>query len=61
MILVLGVMLVTSLLLVAAFTAADGEIHLTSTDRSQKKAYYAAEAGIEDYEYHLTQDGNYLS
>jgi Tfp pilus assembly protein PilX len=61
MILVLGVMLVTSLLLVAAFTAADGEIHLTSTDRAQKKAYYAAEAGIEDYEYHLTQDGNYLS
>jgi Tfp pilus assembly protein PilX len=61
LILVLGVMLVTSLLLVAAFTAANGEIHLTSTDRAQKKAYYAAEAGIEDYEYHLTQDGNYLS
>ena len=51
----------TSLLLVAAFTAANGEIHLTSTDRAQKKAYYAAQAGIEDYEYHLTQDGNYLS
>jgi Tfp pilus assembly protein PilX len=61
LILTLGVMLVTSLLLVAAFTAANGEVHLTSTDRAQKKAYYAAEAGIEDYEYHLTQDGNYLS
>jgi len=61
LILALGVMLVSSLLLVAAFTAANGEIHLTSTDRAQKKAYYAAEAGIEDYEYHLTQDGNYLS
>jgi Tfp pilus assembly protein PilX len=61
LILALTVMLVTSLLLVAAFTAANGEIHLTSTDRAQKKAYYAAEAGIEDYEYHLTQDGNYLS
>ncbi|HZL48166.1 MAG TPA: hypothetical protein VFC30_04030 [Solirubrobacteraceae bacterium] len=59
--LTLGVMLVTSLLLVSAFTAADGEVHLTNTDRAQKKAYYAAEAGIEDYEYHLTQDGNYLS
>jgi Tfp pilus assembly protein PilX len=61
LILTLGVMLVTSLLLVAAFTAASGEIHLTSTDRASKKAYYAAEAGIEDYEYHLTQDGNYLT
>jgi Tfp pilus assembly protein PilX len=60
MIIVVGVMLITSLLLVAAFTAADGEIHLTKTDRAEKKAYYAAEAGIEDYEYHLNQDGNYL-
>jgi Tfp pilus assembly protein PilE len=61
LVLVLGVLLITSLLLVAAFTAANGEVHLTNTDRAQKKAYYAAEAGIEDYEYHLTQDGNYLS
>jgi Tfp pilus assembly protein PilX len=60
MIVLLGVMTVTSLLVIAAFTSANGEIHLTSTDTEQKKAYYAAEAGIEDYEYHLTQDGNYL-
>jgi hypothetical protein len=60
MILVVSIMLITSLLLVAAFTAANGEIHLTKTDRAEKKAYYAAEAGIEDYEYHLNQDGNYL-
>jgi Tfp pilus assembly protein PilX len=60
MIIVISVMFITSLLLVAAFTAAGGEIHLTKTDRAQKKAYYAAEAGIEDYEYHLTQDGDYL-
>lgn len=61
MIVALGVMLVTSTLLVAVFTETRGETHLTSTDTSQKKAYYAAEAGVEDYEYHLTQDGNYLS
>jgi hypothetical protein len=61
MIIALGVMLVTSALLVAVFTAANGEIHLTSTDTAAKKAYYAAQAGINDYEYHLTQDGNYLS
>lgn len=61
MIIVIGVMFVTSLLLVAAFTSTRSDIHLTSADASQKKAYYAAQAGIEDYEYHLTQDGNYLS
>jgi Tfp pilus assembly protein PilX len=61
MIILLGVMLVTSLLVVVAFTSANGEVHLTNTDRAQKKAYYAAEAGLEDYEYHLTQDGNYLT
>jgi len=60
MIILLGVMLVTSLLVIAAFTSANGEIHLTATDTGQKKAYYAAEAGLQDYEYHLTQDGNYL-
>ncbi len=61
MILVVGVMLVSSLLLVGAFTAALGEIHLTGTDTAQKKAYYAAQAGISNYEQHLTEDGNYLS
>jgi Tfp pilus assembly protein PilX len=61
MMVTLAVMLVTSLLLIAAFTAANGEIHLTGADVAAKKAYYAAEAGIADYEYHLTQDGNYLS
>ena len=60
MIILLGVMLVTSLLVVAAFTSANGEIHLTASDTAQKKAYYAAEAGLQNYEYHLTQDGNYL-
>jgi len=61
LILTLVVLLISSLLLVAAFTSAQGEIHLTNTDRQEKKAYYAAEAGLEDYEYHLTQDGNYLT
>ena len=61
MIIALGVMLVTSLLLIAVFASARGETHLTSVDTAQKKAYYAAVAGVEDYEYHLTQDGNYLT
>src|SRR3984957_9025617 len=61
MIIAIGVMFVTSLLLAAAYTAANGEIHLSSTDTAQKKAYYAALAGIENYENHLTEDGNYLT
>ncbi len=61
MMVAIGVMFVTSLLLVATFTAANGEIHLSATDTSQKKAYYAALAGIENYENHLTEDGNYLT
>ena len=61
MMIVIGVMFVTSLLLVATFTAANGEIHLGATDTASKKAYYAALAGIENYENHLTEDGNYLT
>jgi Tfp pilus assembly protein PilX len=61
MVIAIGVMVITSLLLVALFTLASAEIRLTNTDTAQKKAYYAAQAGIQDYEYHLTQDGNYLS
>jgi hypothetical protein len=61
MIIAIGVMFVTSLLLVATFTAANGEIHLSATDTASKKAYYAALAGIENYENHLTEDGNYLT
>jgi len=38
----LGVLLVSGLLLAAAFTAANGDIHLTHNDTSAKKAYYAA-------------------
>jgi Tfp pilus assembly protein PilX len=57
----LGVMLVSSLLLTSTFLAVNGDIHLTQGDTAAKKAYYAALAGIEDYEYHLTQDGNYLN
>ncbi|MGA2163172.1 MAG: hypothetical protein ABSH36_01730 [Solirubrobacteraceae bacterium] len=61
MIVALAVMLISSGLVVAAFTAARGDIGAVSVNSEQKKAYYAAEAGIQDYEYHLTQDGNYLS
>jgi Tfp pilus assembly protein PilX len=59
MLIALGVMLVASLLLVAAFEAANGDIHLSHKDTVQKQAYYAALAGIQEYEYHLQANPNY--
>ncbi len=61
LIIALGITFVTALLLVAVFTATRGETHLVSVDAAEKKAYYAAEAGIASYENNLTQDGNYLT
>lgn len=59
MIITLGVMLVTSLLLVAAFTASNGDISLSHESTIQKQAYYAALAGVQEYEYELENNPNY--
>jgi Tfp pilus assembly protein PilX len=59
MIIAIGVMLVTSLLLVAAFTVAEGEIQLSRNDTTQKQAYYAALSGIQQYEYHLQAEPDF--
>lgn len=59
MIVTLAVLVTASLLMAAAFAAANGDIHLTQTDTNAKKAYYAAQAGISQYVYHLNQDINY--
>jgi hypothetical protein len=59
MIVTLVVLVIASLLMAAAFAAANGDIHLTRTDTSTKKAYYAAQAGVSDYLYHLNTDLNY--
>ena len=57
MIIMLGVLPVTSSLLVAAFTAGIGEVRLTNTDvQRPSSAYYAAQAGISEYASHLAQD-----
>jgi len=55
----LGVMFVTSLLLVAAFTVTNSDVHLSHVDATQKQAYYAALAGIQEYEYKLQANPNY--
>jgi type II secretory pathway pseudopilin PulG len=59
MLVTLVVLFIASLLMAGAWAAANGDIHLTQTDSNAKKAYYAAQAGISAYIYHLNQDINY--
>ncbi len=59
MIIVLGVLAATMALGVAAFAASNGDIPLARNDQDQKRAYAAAEAGVQDYFFHLTQDNAY--
>ena len=59
MIVALGVMFITSALLVAAFTVANGDSHLSHEDQNQKQAYYAALAGVQAYEQKLQANPNY--
>jgi hypothetical protein len=61
MVAAMGVMLVVLALSAAAFAAADGDIRLSGRSGEQKQAYAAAEAGVADYLYHLTQNPNYWS
>jgi hypothetical protein len=55
---VAGMFLVT-LLVLAAVTAVEGDIHLTRNDLDHKQAYEAAKAGIDDYSFHLNEDTSY--
>lgn len=59
MVVAIGVMFVSSLLVVAAFTAAEGDINLSHRDSTHKQAYYAALAGIQEYEYQLEANPDY--
>jgi Tfp pilus assembly protein PilE len=59
MIVVLGVLVVAGLLAVAAFTAANSDINLSRRDATEKQAYYAALAGVQEYEYQMQANPNY--
>lgn len=59
MILALSVMLVTSLLLVAGYAATNGDIQTSRRDTLQKQAYYAALAGIQQFEYQMQGNPDY--
>ena len=55
---VLGLSLSSPSSLVAV-TAVNGDIHLTRNDLDHKQAYEAAQAGIDDYAFHLHDDTGY--
>jgi len=59
LIVVLSVMLVTSLLVAAAFTATRGDLPLTQESTHHSQAYYAAQAGVQEYDYKLQNNPDY--
>ena len=59
MIIALGVLFVTGLVLVAAFTVANGDVDNSRHSTLEKQAYYAALAGIQQYEAQLQSEPNY--
>jgi hypothetical protein len=56
----MGVLMVGGLMVAAGYAAVDPDIGLTKQDQDYKQAYAAAEAGLNDYLYHLGQDNNYF-
>lgn len=59
MIAAIVVLFVGSLLLTATYLSANGDIKLTRTSLNSKKAYYAAMAGIANFQYHLNNNSRY--
>ncbi len=59
MITVMGAMMVVMLLSAVAIAAANGDLEGGARDQETKQALAAAEAGVNDYAYHLNQDNNY--
>jgi Tfp pilus assembly protein PilX len=56
---VMGVLLIASLLSVATFAAVNGDARESGKDVGRKQALAAAEAGVNDYLFHLNQDNAY--
>ncbi len=59
MLFVLLALFVGTLLVAAAFTAANGDVKLSSKSTVHTKAYYAAQAGVQRYLYELEKNPNY--
>ncbi|MEY2514504.1 MAG: hypothetical protein QOJ89_1862, partial [bacterium] len=59
MVTVMSVMFCVTLLSIAALSAAQNDIRPGAHDTARKVAYAAAEAGVQNYLYHLSQDLDY--
>jgi hypothetical protein len=59
MVVALGVLAVTSLLVAAIFIAIQGQTQLGQDNLSSKRAYSAAEAGVNAFLYNMNQNPNY--
>lgn len=59
MIAMMGLMLVVSIAISAALLAPGNDVRLVGNDLNQKQAYDAAQAGINNYVFHLNADANY--
>jgi Tfp pilus assembly protein PilX len=61
MVTMMGVMLIVLAIVFTTYSAADGDLRPAKHDEDRKIAYAAAEAGIQNYLFHLVQDENYWS
>jgi type II secretory pathway pseudopilin PulG len=59
LVLAIVTMFISAVLVAATLSTASGDFHLIKNNLSQKQAYYAAQAGISDYAFHLNQDVNF--
>jgi hypothetical protein len=59
MLTVMSIMFVVTLLSIAALSAAQNDLRPGGHDTARKVAYAAAEAGVQNYLYHLSQDLDY--
>ena len=57
----MGALLVISLFTISALAVAQNDLPLSRKDQDTKQAYAAAEAGIADYFFHLSQDNAFWS
>jgi len=59
MVATMAALMVSTLFVVGAFAAANGDLPTADYDVDKKQAYSAAEAGVANYLFHLNQDNDY--
>ena len=59
MVVTIAILLITSLLIASALANASGDVRLTRSNTAAQQAYYAAQAGLQVYEFNLNTTLNY--